>query len=213
MKKITVLAGVVLLAGVNMGFTAGLEELRSGQELSRTTPETIKIIEITTPKPAKIEVVNITGSGLSVKTADLGITLVIKGDKELVAGASAIYQATKDSPSCMTVSWDEGSMAKRPKTVYPEFNQQNGLLTIPASIDSECGYKRVNEGSLNFSIPGKAEAYNTVSLFRNGGSTGEQEVVCEKIMSGPTGRQSMIMCFGDINLDANGKAVIKVIKK
>ncbi|HAH31573.1 MAG TPA: hypothetical protein DCL44_04600 [Elusimicrobia bacterium] len=211
MKKIMMLVGVVLMGVANMGFAGELEELRSGLELSRINTETIKTIEIKTPVPARVEAVTVTGPGLSGRAADLGITLVIKGDNELVAGASAIYQATKNTFACMTVSLDEGSMAKQPKTVYPEFKQQNGLLTIPASMNSECAYKRVNEGSLNFSIPGKAEAYNTVSLLRNGGTAGEQQVSCKKIMSGPTGRQPMIMCFGDVNLDANGKAIVKVI--
>lgn len=213
MKKITLLAGVVLLSGANMGFTGGFEELRSGYELTRINTEIIKTIEVQAPEQANFEAAGLTDSTRPSRAGNHGITLAIKGEKELVAGASAIYHATKDSPSCMTVAMNEGSMIKTPKTVYPEFKQQNGQLIIPAAIDSQCGYTRGNEGSLNFSIPGKAEAYNTVSLFRNGGSSGEQVVVCEKILSGPTGRQPMIMCFGDVNLDANGKATVKVVYK
>ena len=206
MKKTAILAGVVLFAGMNMGFAAEMEGLWTGLELSRISPEAIKNIEVQTPEKAQLETE-------PARANDTGISIVIKGAGELKAAGSAIFMATNDSFSCTEFSWNEGSAVRVPKRIYPEFEQRNGLIKIPADIESKCGYTRVNEGSLNFSIPGVAEAYNTVSLFRNGGSAKEQEVVCEQILSGPKGDQEMIMCHGDINLDDNGKATVKVIYK
>jgi hypothetical protein len=97
--------------------------------------------------------------------------------------------------------------------VYPEFKQKNGLLSMPASIPSQCSYKRVGGGSLNFSIPGRAPAYNTITLFADGGGAAEQQVTCEKVMSGPKSNEPMIMCYGDVRLDAKGGAVVKVVLK
>jgi len=145
-----------------------------------------------------------------VRTGGKGINLVIKGPGELVGAASGVFQATSDTPACMTTSWNEGSVTKIPKTVYPEFKQKNGLLTIPAAIDSSCGFKRVGGGSLNFSIPGRAPAYNAVTLFPDGGGSAEQRVVCKKVMSGPKGNEPMIMCSGDVRLNAAGGAVVSV---
>jgi len=144
------------------------------------------------------------------RTGGNGINLVIKGPGELVGTASGVFQATSNTPACMTTSWNEGSVTKIPKTVYPEFKQKNGLLTIPAAIDSSCGFKRVGGGSLNFSIPGKAPAYNAVTLFPDGGGAAEQRVVCKKVLSGPKGNEPMLMCFGDIRLNAAGDAVVNV---
>ena len=144
------------------------------------------------------------------RTGGNGINLVIKGPGELVGAASGVFQATSDTPACMTTSWNEGSVTKIPKTVYPEFKQKNGLLTIPAAIDSSCGFKRVGGGSLSFSIPGSAPAYNAVTLFPDGGGSAEQRVVCKKVMSGPKGNEPMIMCFGDVRLNAAGGAAVSV---
>lgn len=206
MKRITIIAGAVLFAGVNMGFASGLEGLRYGLELSGMKLETIKTSEIKAPGPVKFEAVNPAGT----RAGGTGINLVIKGPGELVAAASGVFQATSDTPACMTTSWNEGSVTKIPKTVYPEFKQKNGLLTIPASIPSSCGFKRIGGGSLNFSIPGKAPAYNAVTLFPDGGGAAEQRVVCKKVMSGPKGNEPMIMCFGDVRLNASGGAAVTV---
>lgn len=206
MKKITLITGVVLFAGVNMGFASGLEGLRSGLELNGMKVETIKMSETKVPDQIKSEAVAPAGS----RAGETGINLVIKGPRELVAAASGIFQATSALPACMTTSWNEGSVTKIPKTVYPEFKQKNGLLTIPAAIESSCGFKRVGGGSLSFSTPGKAPAYNAVTVFTDGNGAAEQRVACKTVMSGPKGNEPMIMCFGDVRLNAVGAAVVTV---
>lgn len=209
MKKTAIIAGVVMFAGVNMGFASGLEGVRAGLGLSVLKVETVKTSEVKVPNQIKFEAVSLSGT----RAGETGVNLVIKGPKELVAAASGVFQATKETSACMDISWNEGSVTKIPKTVYPEFQQRNGLLSIPASIASSCGFKRVGGGSLNFSIPRKAPAYNTVTLFPDGGTGVEQQVTCEKIMSGPKSNEPMIMCYGDIHLDANGGAIVNVTLK
>ena len=70
-------------------------------------------------------------------------------------------------------------------------------------------------GSLSFSLPGRAEAYNSVSVLRGGSSGEEQRVVCEIIQAGgPSGHSGeMLNCLGDVRLDASGQARVRVTFK
>lgn len=131
------------------------------------------------------------------------------------AAVTAAYAARKDSHFCTELSWNEGSPVRVPKRIYPEFKAQNGLVTVPAQVDGGCDYAKASEGSLSFSLPGRAEAYNSVALLSGGSSGAEQSVVCEIIQAGgPSGHSGeMLNCLGDVRLDASGRARVRVTLK
>lgn len=131
------------------------------------------------------------------------------------ASVTAAYAARKDSHFCTELSWNEGSPVRVPKRIYPEFKAQNGLVTVPAQVDGGCDYAKASEGSLSLSLPGRAEAYNSVALLRGGSSGEEQSVVCEIIQAGgPAGHSGkMLNCLGDVRLDASGQARVRVTIK
>ena len=199
MKKIMIISGAMLIAACGMGFAGGLEELREA-----AGPVTGAAVEAGLPAPAK--------AGFAA-AEDYGTTRIfVTGPGGVRASVSAAYAARKDSYFCTELSWNEGSMERVPKRTYPEFEAQNGLLTVPGVLGGGCDYARVSEGSLSFSIPGRAEAYNSVALMRGGASGEEQSVVCEVIEAGNSAGEQLY-CRGDVRLDASGQARVRVTIK
>ncbi len=146
----------------------------------------------------------------SFATTDLSIKVETSSD--LVGIASAQYLATKDSFFCREFSMNDGSPTRVPKRLYLTFDAEAGMITIPAAIDSKCDYKRVGGASLHFAVPGVVKAYNVVDVWYGGGTSAVQEVNCEEVYAGPSGREKMILCSGDIKTDENGEATVLVIK-
>ena len=134
------------------------------------------------------------------------IVLNVKSDKAYKIGASAQFLASSDSFFCRELSMNDGSPRRIPKRRIKEFEASQSTLVIPFEIKSKCQYQRVSGASLNLSIPGKAQAYNTVSVFYGGGDLAEQIVNCREILSGPRGDQPMIYCSGDIQTTDDGRA-------
>lgn len=150
-------------------------------------------------------------SSISIASTDIKISVAT--DNNLSAIASATYIATKNSFFCKELSMNDGSPRRVPKRRYIDFAEAKGVITIPLSITSKCKYKRVGGASLSFEIKGKAEPYNSVSVFLGGGSLEPQVVNCEQIISGPSNdRRSMIMCFGDLNTTDSGEVSV-IVKK
>jgi len=194
-----IMSGAMLLAAAGLGFAGGLEELRGA-----AGPEAEAAVEAGLPAPSR--------AGF-VATEDYGTArILVTAQNGIRAVASAAYAARKDSYFCTEVSWNEGSMERVPKRTYPEFEAQNGLVTIPGVLGGGCDYARVSEGSISFSIPGRAEAYNSVALLRGGVSGEEQSVVCEVIEAGNSAGEQLY-CRGDVRLDASGQARVRVTLK
>lgn len=202
MKKIMSLSAAVLLAASNLGFAGGFEELRAASGLGAAALESVNIVEAGSPEPA---------AGFSKADGQGAVRLFVTADGGVKASAGGIYSARKDSYFCTEFSWNEGSGGRVPKRIYPQFGAQNGLITIPEAVDSGCDYRRVNEGSLSFSIPGRAEAYNSVAVLRGGSGNTEQRVECKVIrVDGPDAGEKL-SCYGDVRLDASNQARIRVV--
>lgn len=214
MKTIKLLSAAILVMTARAGFAAGNEALRAVSWQAALALDGGKSAEVRVPEPAA----PVPGSGerlLSGDRRDPGvIKVLIKSDGKLAAAGGASFQATKDSFLCKKFSWNEGSATMVPKLIYPEFKPQKDRLVIPGAIDSTCDYKRVGGGSLSFSIPGKAEPYNSVLLLPGGGGPAEQQILCETIlMPTPSGKKNMISCSGSIELDADNAATVRVVSK
>ncbi len=138
---------------------------------------------------------------------DLNITLRI--DSDLKAIGSASYVAMKDSFLCTRFSTNEGSPTRIPKRIYKDISANNGKMVIPQSIPSDCDYQRVGGASLSFTTR-NAEPYNVVTVYAGGGNSSLQEIDCEEMLSGPSGRQVMIRCDGDVNTNSKGEAFVRV---
>lgn len=202
MKKIISLAGAVLIAAASLGGAGGFEELRPGAALGAFTPEQVKAIEIPMPGQAKV----------SLHPGDGAVRLAVTAPGGMKVSASAIYMARTNSRACTEFSWNEGSGGRPPKRIYPVFPAVNGAITIPEGMGTECDYGRVDEGTLSFSLPGRAEPYNTVAVLRGGGA-GEQQVRCEVIdvLQPSGGVKAMVNCYGDVRLDASNQARVRVV--
>ncbi|OGR68373.1 MAG: hypothetical protein A2081_02150 [Elusimicrobia bacterium GWC2_61_19] len=199
MKKIMTISGAVLLAAASLGFAGGLEELRTA-----AGPGIEASADAGLPMPSK--------SGFVV-TEDYGTARIfVKATGGVRASVGAAYTARKDSYFCTELSWNEGSMERVPKRIYPEFAAQNGLITVPGAMAGGCDYGRASEGSLSLSIPGRAEAYSSLALIRGGVSGEEQSVVCEIIQAGNSAGEQLY-CRGDVRLDASGQARVRVTLK
>lgn len=197
MKRIISISAIVLLTA-SMGYAGGFEELRAA------AGEDIRAMAVEIPEPV---------AGFA-KADGLGaVRLFITTEGGIKASASAVYSARTNSYFCTEYSWNEGSGGRVPKRIYPQFAAQNGLITIPGAMDSSCDYRRVNEGSLSLSIPGRAEAYNSIAVLMGGSGGAEQRVECKVIMvDGPKGAAGeKLSCYGDIRLDADNKANVRVV--
>ena len=198
MKKIMTISGAVLLAAASLGFAGGLEELRTaaGPGIEATADAGL-------PMPsAGFAAMKDYGTARIFVTAPGGVR----------ASVGAAYAARKDSYFCTELSWNEGSMERVPKRIYPEFAAQNGLITVPGAMDGGCDYGRVSEGSLSLAIPGRAEAYSSLAITRGGVSGEEQSVVCELIQAGNSAG-AQLYCRGELRLDASGQARVRVTLK
>lgn len=173
-------------------------------ELERTTLGEVAALAGELPEPSK--------AGFAAAESYGAARISVTAPGGVGAAVSTAYAARKDSYFCTELSWNEGSPARVPKWIYPEFKAQNGLITVPGHMDGGCDYARASEGSMSFSIPGRAEAYNSVSLLRGGASGVEQRVVCEIIQAGgPAGHSGeKLNCLGDVRLDASGQARVRV---
>jgi hypothetical protein len=199
MKKIITLSGVLLLAAASLAFAGGLEELRAAAGVAAQAAASAGL---PAPSRAGYPAVESYGAASITVTAPGGVR----------ASVGAVYAARKDSHFCTEFSWNEGSMARVPKQVYRKFEAQNGRITVPGAIDGGCDYARAGEGSLSFSIPGRAEAYNSLPVMRGGSAGAEQGVVCEIIRAdGPESYSGeKLNCRGDVRLDAAGRALVSV---
>jgi hypothetical protein len=193
-----IISGAVLLAAASLGFAGGLEELRNA-----AGPGIEAASDAMLPLPSKA----------SAATGNHGTARIfVTAPGGFRASVSAAYAARKDSYFCTELSWNEGSMERVPKRIYPEFAAQNGLITLPGAVDGGCDYARVSEGSLSFSIPGRAEAYSSLAIMRGGVSGEEQNVVCEIIRAGNSAGEQLY-CRGELRLDASGQARVRVTLK
>lgn len=201
MKRTISLSGALLLAAASLGGAAGFEELRSGAALSAVTLEKVEAVEVRLPERDKV----------SLHPGDGAIRLSVTVPGGMKASASAIYMASVNSRACTEFSWNEGSGGRPPKRIYPVFPAANGAITIPQGMGTDCDYRRVDEGTLSFSLPGRAEPYNTVTVLRGGGA-GEQRIRCEVIeVRHPSGEvKEMVSCHGNVRLDATNQARVVV---
>lgn len=201
MKKTILVLAIGLLAGAANaaeleGITAaGVAELAQEQRAPAEVPA-----------PSK--------SAFAGAAAGYGaVRLLVAAEGGIKVSASAVYAARKESHSCTEFSWNEGSLTRVPKRIYPGFSERNGLVDIPEAVDSSCDYARQGGVSLTLSIPGTAEAYNSVAVLAGGGTSGEQTVVCSVINAGgPSGSvKRMLNCFGDVRLDVHNQAKVRVV--
>jgi len=176
-------------------------------ELERVTLGEVAALAGELPEPSK--------AGFAAAESYGTARIFVTAPGGVSAAVTAAYAARKDSHFCTELSWNEGSPVRVPKRIYPEFKAQSGLITVPAQMDGGCDYAKASEGSLSFSLPGRAEAYNSVALLRGGSSGVEQGVVCEVIQAGgPAGHSGeMLNCLGDVRLDASGQARVRVTFK
>lgn len=176
-------------------------------ELEKVTLGEVAALAAELPEPSK--------AGFAAAESYGTARIFVTAPGGVSAAVTSAYAARKDSYFCTELSWNEGSPVRVPKRIYPEFKARNGLITVPGSVDGGCDYAKASEGSLSFSLPGRAEAYNSVSLLRGGSSGAEQSVVCEIIQAGgPAGHSGeKLNCLGDVRLDASGQARVRVTLK
>lgn len=176
-------------------------------ELEKVTLGEVAALAGELPEPSK--------AGFAAAESYATARIFVTAPGGVSAAVTSAYAARKDSYFCTELSWNEGSPVRVPKRIYPEFKAQNGLITVPGHMDGGCDYAKASEGSLSFSLPGRAEAYNSVSLLRGGSPGKEQRVVCEVIRAGGPAGQSgeMLNCLGDVRLDASGQARVRVTLK
>ena len=92
------------------------------------------------------------------------------------------YSATKKIFFCTEFDISDGSfkrVAKWKTVIYPQTNE--GIIVVPRSLEGRCQYKQIAESYIRVTIPGRADAYNTVYITDGVLDLGVQTIRCKEI--------------------------------
>lgn len=137
--------------------------------------------------------------------------ITVNTENDLVASVGVTYSATKKTFFCTELDMSDGTIQRVPKWKTVLYGQTDtGVIIVPKSLKGGCEYKQRTEANIHVSIPGRAEAYNTVYITDGDSSLGTQTIRCKEIQ---INNGNAIACDGNLQADRNGNLTVKIIKE
>lgn len=135
----------------------------------------------------------------------------VKADNDFVVKVGVTYSATKKTFFCTELVMSDGEFKRVPKWKNVLYGvNDSGIIVAPKALDGACDYKQRVQPSIQVSIPGKAEAYDTVLIADGVSDVGIQLIHCKEIQ---ISNKNAISCSGALQTDATGNLSVKVISE
>lgn len=168
MKRLTIIAVAVMLAGVSVGFASGLEGLRSGGtgELNALA---VKAAELKAAGAAG-EVPLAQENGPKAAASAEALYLNIKAKDGIGLRAKVVYMSSSDSFSCTHVSFADGGLTRVPNVFDREIpaavSGEMSRIKIETTLNDNCRSRAVGM-ALEAVHPGIPEGSGRIEISRS----------------------------------------------